>query len=55
MVVHAKYIGNEWYSDRDPGFMFLSMNVIQDPRMALTTMIYDGVFERFPTLTGGHD
>ena len=50
LVVHAKYIGNEWYSDRDPGFMFLSMNVIQDPRMALTTMIYDGVFERFPRL-----
>ena len=30
--------------------MFLSMNVIQDPRMALTTMVYDGVFERFPRL-----
>ena len=50
LVVHEKYIGNEWYKDRDPGFMFLSMNVIQDPRMALTTMVYDGVFERFPKL-----
>ena len=50
LVVHRKYIGNEWYCDRDPGFMFLSMNVIQDPRMALTTMVYDGVFERFPRL-----
>lgn len=50
LVVHRKYIGNEWYCDRDPGFMFLSMNVIQDPRMALTTMVYDGVFERFPCL-----
>jgi predicted TIM-barrel fold metal-dependent hydrolase len=50
LVVHGKYIGNEWYKDRDPGFMFLSMNVIQDPRMALTTMVYDGVFERFPRL-----
>ena len=50
LVVHKKYIGNEWYCDRDPGFMFLSMNVIQDPRMALTTMVYDGVFERFPRL-----
>ena len=50
LVVHGKYLGNEWYKDRDPGFMFLSMNVIQDPRMALTTMVYDGVFERFPRL-----
>jgi predicted TIM-barrel fold metal-dependent hydrolase len=50
LVVHAKYTGNEWYKDRDPGFMFLSMNVIQDPRMALATMVYDGVFERFPRL-----
>ena len=50
LVVHDKYIGNEWNRDPEPGFMFLSMNVIQDPRMALTTMIYDGVFERFPGL-----
>src|SRR5262244_241505 len=50
LVVHHAYIGNEWYRDRDPGFMYLSMNVIQDPRMALTTMVYDGVFERFPRL-----
>lgn len=44
------YIGSAWYRDRDPGFMFVTMNVIQDPRMALTTMVYDGVFERFPRL-----
>ncbi|MGE0824051.1 MAG: amidohydrolase family protein [Candidatus Binatia bacterium] len=50
LVVHSHYLGNEWYKDRDPGFMFLSMNTIQDPRMALTTMVYDGVFERFPRL-----
>ncbi|MBM4258840.1 MAG: amidohydrolase [Deltaproteobacteria bacterium] len=50
LVVHAHYLGNEWYKDREPGFMFLSMNTIQDPRMALTTMVYDGVFERFPRL-----
>lgn len=50
LVLHRAYIGNEWYKDRDPGFMYLSMNVIQDPRMALTTMMYDGVFERFPRL-----
>ncbi len=50
LVVHRDYIGHDWYSDRRPGFMFLSMNGIQDPRMALTTMVYDGVFERFPRL-----
>ncbi len=44
------YIGSAWYRDRNPGFMFISMNVIQDPRMALTTMVYDGAFERFPNL-----
>ena len=26
------------------------MNVIQDPRIALATMVYDGVFDRFPRL-----
>jgi predicted TIM-barrel fold metal-dependent hydrolase len=50
LVVHRNYLGHDWYMDRRPGFMFLSMNAIQDPRMALTTMMYDGVFERFPRL-----
>jgi len=50
LVGHPRYTGSEWYRDRDPGFMFVTMNVIQDPRMALTTMVYDGVFERFPKL-----
>ena len=50
LVVHPYYLGNEWYKEPNPGFMFVSMNVIQDPRMALTTMVYDGVFERFPRL-----
>jgi predicted TIM-barrel fold metal-dependent hydrolase len=50
LVVHPHYLGSDWIRDRDPGFMFLSMNCIQDPRMALTTMVYDGVFERFPNL-----
>ncbi len=50
LVVHPHYVGSDWYRVGDPGFMFLSMNCIQDPRMALTTMVYDGVFERFPTL-----
>ena len=31
--------------------MFVTMNAIQDPRMALTTMVYDGALERFPKLT----
>jgi predicted TIM-barrel fold metal-dependent hydrolase len=47
---NKEYLGSAWYRDRNPGFMFISMNVIQDPRMALSTMVYDGVFERFPAL-----
>ena len=50
---HPNYTGHDWYRDEYPGFMFVTMNVIQDPRMALTTMVYDGVFERFPNLKGG--
>jgi predicted TIM-barrel fold metal-dependent hydrolase len=50
LVVHPYYLGNEWYKEPNPGFMFVSMNVIQDPRMALMTMVYGGVFERFPRL-----
>ncbi|HVA82198.1 MAG TPA: amidohydrolase family protein [Candidatus Binataceae bacterium] len=50
LVGHADYTGSQWYRDENPGFMFVTMNVIQDPRMALTTMVYDGVFERFPKL-----
>ncbi|NOT55679.1 MAG: amidohydrolase [Deltaproteobacteria bacterium] len=44
------YLGSAWFRHRNPGFMFISMNVIQDPRMSLSTMVYDGVFERFPAL-----
>ncbi len=50
LVGHPHYTGSEWYEGQDPGFMFVTMNVIQDPRMALTTMVYDGVLERFPKL-----
>ncbi len=50
LVVHPQYLGNEWHREPRADFMFASMNLIQDPRMALTTMVYDGVFERFPTL-----
>lgn len=47
---HPYYTGHQWYRDRNPGFMFVTMNVIQDPRMALTTLVYDGALERFPDL-----
>ena len=50
LVVHPRYLGNEWRRDPPADFMFASMNLIQDARMALTTMVYDGVFERFPGL-----
>jgi predicted TIM-barrel fold metal-dependent hydrolase len=50
LVGHSEYTGSQWCRGYDPGFMFLTMNVIQDPRMALTTMVYDGVLERFPKL-----
>ena len=50
LVVHPHYWGAEWHREPSPGFMWVSMNVIQDARMALTTMVYDGVFERFPDL-----
>lgn len=49
-TANNEYLGSAWYRKRYPGFMFISMNVVQDPRMSLTTMIYDGVFERFPKL-----
>jgi predicted TIM-barrel fold metal-dependent hydrolase len=47
---NKEYLGSAWYKNRNPGFMFISMGNIQDPRMSLSTMIYDGVFERFPKL-----
>src|SRR5260370_37987082 len=50
LVGHAHYPGSEYFRDRDRGFMWISMNVIQGPRIALATMVYDGVFERFPRL-----
>ncbi len=50
VVVHPHYVGSQWYQDRDPGFMFFSIGAIQDARTALTTMVYEGVFERFPRL-----
>lgn len=52
-AANKEYLGSAWYRDRNPGFMFISMNVIQDPRMALSTMVYDGALERFPALRVG--
>jgi predicted TIM-barrel fold metal-dependent hydrolase len=50
LVAHANYTGSQYYRDEDPGFMWVTMNLIQDPRNALATMVYDGVFDRFPRL-----
>ncbi|HEY1851444.1 MAG TPA: amidohydrolase family protein [Candidatus Binataceae bacterium] len=50
LVSHRNYTGSAWYKNPKPGMMYFSMNLIQDPRQALTTMVIDGVFERFPRL-----
>ena len=50
LVSHRNYTGSAWYKDPKPGLMYFTMSIIQDPRMALTTMVVDGVFERFPKL-----
>jgi predicted TIM-barrel fold metal-dependent hydrolase len=50
LVAHANYTGSQYYRDEDPGFMWVTMNLIQDPRTALATIVYDGVFDRFPRL-----
>ncbi len=53
LASHSEYTGSQFYRDRDPGFMYVTMSIIQDPRQCLTTMVYDGVFERFPKLRVG--
>jgi len=50
LVSHRHYTGSSWYKEPKPGLMYFTMNLIQDPRQALTTMVVDGVFERFPRL-----
>src|ERR1700687_3972102 len=50
LVSQRNYTGSAWYKDPKPGLMYFTMSIIQDPRMALTTMVVDGVFERFPKL-----
>lgn len=31
LVGHAHYAGSEWFRDRDPGFMYLTMSIITRP------------------------
>jgi predicted TIM-barrel fold metal-dependent hydrolase len=53
LVSHRHYTGSAFYHEPKPGLMYFSMNLIQDPRQALTTMVVDGVFERFSRLRVG--
>src|SRR5579863_2359120 len=50
LVSHRHYTGSDFYHEPKPGLMYFTMSIIQDPRQALTTMMVDGVFERFPRL-----
>jgi predicted TIM-barrel fold metal-dependent hydrolase len=50
VVSHHHYMGSEFYRDPKPGLMYFTMNLLQDARQSLLTMLIDGVFERFPRL-----
>jgi predicted TIM-barrel fold metal-dependent hydrolase len=51
LVVWADYAGSAWYKRVAASkLMYSSMMTRVDTRLAFTTMIYDGVFERFPQL-----
>ncbi|MGD9763562.1 MAG: amidohydrolase family protein [Candidatus Binatia bacterium] len=50
LVVHDKILGADWHRDPPAGHMYIAFCLFQDQRMALTTMVYDGVLERFPKL-----
>jgi predicted TIM-barrel fold metal-dependent hydrolase len=50
VVSHRHYTGSDFYHDPKPGLMYFTMSILRDPREALTTMVVDGVFERFPRL-----
>jgi predicted TIM-barrel fold metal-dependent hydrolase len=50
VVSHRHYMGSDFHRDPKPGLMYFTMNLLQDPRQALTTMVVGGVFERFPNL-----
>jgi predicted TIM-barrel fold metal-dependent hydrolase len=49
---YSEFGGSQWYRNQDPGYpyMYVQMCIKQEPRTALTTMVIDGVFERFPRL-----
>jgi hypothetical protein len=53
VVSHHHYTGSDFYREPKPGLMYFTMNLLQDPRQVLTTMVVDGVFERFPRLRVG--
>jgi predicted TIM-barrel fold metal-dependent hydrolase len=51
VVVWADYMGSAWYKSGSASeVMYFSFMTRMDTRLAFTTMIYDGVFERFPRL-----
>lgn len=46
-----EFVGFQWYQDHErPELLFPGMCSFLGPRLALTTMMVDGVFERFPKL-----
>jgi predicted TIM-barrel fold metal-dependent hydrolase len=50
IVSHRHYTGSEFHKEPKPGLMYFTMSLLLDARQALTTMVVDGVFERFPRL-----
>ncbi len=51
LVVWADYVGSAWYKKGAASkLMYSSMMTRVDTRLAFTTMVYDGVLERFPRL-----
>ena len=51
IVFHPHYVGNDWYRDRDPGFAFVSMNCLQDPRRPLLPLYMTVSSNAFLTYT----
>ena len=47
---NLQYTGSAWRADLPLEFPHLALGTPQDVRMVLTTLIYDGVLERFPRL-----
>ncbi len=44
---------HQYYPDHDPGFLYYTTFIQEEPRLVLGTMMYDGVFDRFPQLRVG--